>query len=228
MPETAFEQIQPHYIAHRSKIIAGEFCNPEGGVAIVTPLVTRHNKEKKTRKELACYHRDASNIADQLTEEGISVVDARGASDDDMTSLLGDDHIRGMFLIGNGSYNGIDTSGGTYGWADAAETTGGLKEFVVQRTCGVVRNEVNLPFGTFVVSDQRHVVAPKYGCLVPDDDPDDSYFFQPFHRWNNTPGQLMEIDRRLQIINGPGGLELGTITLSLVNFIRNAVKKNKD
>ena len=115
-----------------------------------------------TRREVKAFRSEALSLADRyLTTGSYAVEVALNATSSDTVSMIQSPHITDIVVIGHGSLTDVDFPEGSMDWWDASIQTTHLKtgQFV-QRICGHFSRRLNVPLGTFVVADQRQVIAP--------------------------------------------------------------------
>ena len=133
-----------------------------GRTAIITSSFTDNEPGTDAgAAELASFRTEAIALGDRLSSMGDTPELAIGATRHDITRLIADPTIVSLYVIGNGSLStlllGMRDS---YDWAEvAAATTHRKLGRFVQRQCGGLTRNLNVPLGLFAVNDPAHVYA---------------------------------------------------------------------
>ncbi len=174
------------------------FCQTLGTIALITPLALRqHSSARGAKRERKAYINETEDFRRQLTQSGRDVVIAYGATAVDVAELAGDELISELYFIGNGSFSSVWTQTLSVSWRTLSEASDHLKEKIVQRTCGGSDDGIDLPIGTFNVQDQRMITTPRYGRSVPDKNPGDECFIQPFNKPVQSIEDLLNLEDKL-------------------------------
>ncbi len=142
-----------------------------GKVAIVCSYemlgdeVCTHETEVTGRSDLEIFRDEASDLADLNHNYGRGVDVVLDAKATDLEAVLSEMDISDVIIIGQGSLSDLTLTkapGGTqYDWSNVAEAVSLLKQgLIVQRFCGTLARELNVPFGLFAVNDHRNNIAP--------------------------------------------------------------------
>lgn len=131
-------------------------------------------------KEIRRFRNEALVIAKMLQSRGLGAFAILQADYDDFSEILADTTICSVITVGHGTLSSFfvqrgDNVDGMIDWQDVANMTTHLKSGIfVQRHCGVMSRDLNVPLGTFAMSDHRNVIAPvgqyffPYGLLHPE------------------------------------------------------------
>lgn len=134
----------------------------DGRTAIVTSAFTDEEPHTTTGiSELTSFRSEALALADRIHSSGGVPELAIDATHNDITYLIQDPGIVSMYTIGNGSLStlllGVKSY---YDWGIVSAATTHLKlGTFIQRQCGGLTRNLNVPLGLFAVSDPRKVYA---------------------------------------------------------------------
>jgi|GEM_PF-2421111 len=150
--------------AHRkwSRLLEdGQFSEPPAtsSTAIVTSRFTDEPLDTRTGlTELESFHREAHELVARQTTPTVLAIDA---SRSEITDLVRDRSVSSMIVIGNGSLSTLMLGQRDYfDWNSVASATDHLKlgQFI-QRQCGGLTRDVNVPLGLFAIHDPRNLRA---------------------------------------------------------------------
>ncbi|MBP7806919.1 hypothetical protein KA047_00290 [Candidatus Saccharibacteria bacterium] len=142
----------------------GHFSNPveQASIAIVSSQFTDDDPDTVSGiTELESFRIEALELADRARKAGLRPEVAINATRSDITALIQDPSVATMYMIGNGSLSslilGIEDR---YDWHHASTASNHLKlgQFI-QRQCGGLSRQLNVPLGLFVMEDPRSIHA---------------------------------------------------------------------
>jgi hypothetical protein len=150
----------------------------EGRLAILHSYGTTVNSEYSAEEQKEIFKSEAERISFSEIASLYGDVEVLPLVNKfDMDFAIQDANVAGIVLVGHGTLASVRMHQDEhYDWHDAERSTRQLKlGHFVQRTCGFLKREKSVPLGTFVVADQRKVIAPP-GVGIDDKYPDESLF----------------------------------------------------
>lgn len=171
----------------------GNFSVPKeiGKTAIITSLFTDEPIDtERGVTELESFRNEAHALAERVVAQGGRPELAIDASRGDIDQLIKDPEVSDMYVIGNGSLsNLILDERDYYDWVNASNATDHLKlGSFIQRQCGGLTRETNVPLGLFVVSSPADLHAALDDAFYPMslDDPVNDKIQPLFTEWPVT------------------------------------------
>ena len=114
---------------------------------------------------------------------------------DGLDRIVVDPEVAGVITIGHGSANCLYVHGrSNHTWESVASRSLHLKRgWVMQRTCALVHSFESVPWGTFLLEDQRKLLLAA-GKLLPDHELVDDDLMKPVYSNKiNEPNQIKEV-----------------------------------
>ena len=160
--------------AHR---IDGDLSVPEheGDAAILCTYaeLDAAYEAKRARKDIKIFRKEAFAIADELWSMDKDSEVILNAKVDDVREVLTDPSFSDVYIVGHGTLAAMFLMAETeedsvFDWMDVSEHADHLKQGAfVQRTCGLLPRNLNVPLWTFAMADHRDVFAPVGASFVP-------------------------------------------------------------
>lgn len=138
-------------------------------------------ESEENAQVLESFEREANEIAGMIRGLGGKALIYSTVTPETFSRVLDDRQISDIVVIGNGGFSDIYSDESTYDlnsyitWVSVARFATHLKQGAfVQRTCGkfLEENRLSPPFGTFAVSDHRHIFSPVNEYFNPDNSVD--------------------------------------------------------
>lgn len=175
---------------HQKKLDNGllSLAPHEGKLAILPSRGTTAVNSYSPTEQIRIFREEAETIADSEFAKQYDTTEVMPAVNKlDVDMALADFEVSGVVLIGHGTIAALRLHQDKYmNWYDASRATKQLKlGHFVQRMCGGFGIYESVPLGTFVVADQRNVLAA-VGMAVDDLHPDDSLFAPVFDKPVNS------------------------------------------
>lgn len=183
-------------VTKRNRLIEnGHFSLPpgEGILAILCSYAgTAYDAEKIEKQELIdlrVFRSEALKLGELASKQGIKTEVILNAKTNDLLDTVGDKEISDITVIGNGNFSSVSLLDGSLDWQDLSTHSSHLKlGRFTQRHCGIFANNLNVPFGTFVVSDLSNVLAARGKMIRPRGlDHPDAKLIQPIFNANSMP-----------------------------------------
>ncbi len=191
--------IDRHVDERAKKLRQGKLSEATGGegkLAIIVSTAAKDRGGLSSDEQRLAFLDEADRLADERRDDhkDVSVLKVFGRRAVDM--VLRDRRVSDIVLIGHGTIGSIvlPEKGGFgssyYDWLEATKQVDHLKQGTIeQRMCGNFPLFSSIPFGTFLVSDQRRVVAA-LNRAVPDRDPNPD-MFQPVFTQANVSAETI-------------------------------------
>lgn len=167
----------------------------DGRLAILHSYGVTQNSRYSADEQKEVFKAEAHAVAASELADGYKDVEIRPlATGMDMDFAIQDRYVAGIVLVGHGTIAAIRMAQDHYyNWKDAERVVRQLKlGHFVQRTCGSLSVKQSLPLGTFVVADQRSIIAPP-GVPIDDKYPDESLFQPIYSRETNTAADILAL-----------------------------------
>lgn len=156
-----------------------------GRVAILWSDASFYDEAANQRAESEEFEREADRIRANLLKRCVAATILPRVKFDDVCDVLRDKTVSDVVMIGNGGLDAflLDQHRKAWmTWRDVSNEADHLKTGVfMQRFCGNLYNGLNVPFGTFAVSDHRSVLAAVGVGLPMQMRPQDEALIRPVH-----------------------------------------------
>ena len=172
-----------------------------GITAVITSRFTDDGPETAAgQSELDSFHSEAYALVQRVQAAGGRASAAIDASLEGIIDLVQNPNVCSIYVVGNGSLSNLMLDVREYlDWQLLSAVTTHLKQGVfVQRQCGGLSRNLNVPLGTFAVNDFRNVhAAVGADAFYPQslDDPENQKIRQVFYSNHLDYDRVKSLDR---------------------------------
>lgn len=140
-----------------------EYSDPPeyGKTAVLYSGESLYREPANQREEIEAYEAEAYRIDYELRKRRVAAFVIPRIELDDFYDVLRDKTVSDIIMIGNGAIDAFMIKEGYWlSWQDVSAQSTHLKQGkFVQRFCGNLYDNLNVPFGTFAMHEHRNVQA---------------------------------------------------------------------